>query len=212
MAKEGIPYILLFGLPGLAAALLGVATGLWWAWALGALLILLALFMAYFFRDPERVSPSETGVVVSPADGKVMVVERVDPHDPASPTQVSIFLSPLDVHINRSPVAGTIEEVVYKPGKFKVASRKIASTVNEQNVITIANPEMRVVARQIAGLLARRIVCWKQAGDQVALGERIGLMKFSSRMDVVMPAGVEVLCRVGDRVVGGVTVIGRKQP
>lgn len=211
MAKEGIPYILVFGLPGLAAALIGVATGLWWTWALGALLILLALFMAYFFRDPERVAPTETGIVVSPADGKVMVVERVDPTDPASPTQVSIFLSPLDVHINRSPVAGTIEEVVYKPGRFKVASRRIASTVNEQNVITIANPELRVVARQIAGLLARRIVCWKRPGDTVTIGERIGLMKFSSRMDVVMTSDVDVLCTIGQKVVAGVTIIGRKR-
>jgi phosphatidylserine decarboxylase len=167
--------------------------------------------MAYFFRDPERVAPEVAGVVVSPADGTVMVVERVDPSDGASPTQVSIFLSPFDVHINRSPVAGVIEEVTYKPGSFKVASKKIASAVNEQNVITIANDELRVVARQIAGILARRIVCWKKAGDRVLLGEKIGLMKFSSRMDVVMPADVEVQCRVGERVVGGVTIIGRKR-
>lgn len=211
MAKEGIPFILVFALPALAAALLGVALGFWWAWALAGLFTALALFMAYFFRDPERVSPEETTIVVSPADGKVMVVEKIDPTDAESPTQVSIFLSPLDVHINRSPIAGTIEEVVYKPGKYKVASRRIASTVNEQNVITIANPDIRIVTRQIAGLLARRIVFWKKPGEHVAVGERIGLMKFSSRMDVVMPADVDVLCAVGERVVAGVTVIGRKR-
>jgi phosphatidylserine decarboxylase len=212
MAKEGIPFILVFaGLAALAAAV-GIALDSIVAFVLAGLAAAVALFMAYFFRDPERVAPGEAGIVVSPADGKVMVVERVVPDDPASPTQVSIFLSPFDVHINRSPIAGTIEEVTYKPGEFRVASRKIASEVNEQNVITIAGPELRIVARQIAGILARRIVCWKRAGDRVALGERIGLMKFSSRMDVVMPTGVDVLCRVGDRVVGGVTVIGRKQP
>ena len=212
MAKEGIPFVLVFAVVAALALALGAWLGSAVAFVVAALALALALFMAYFFRDPERVSPSETGIVVSPADGKVMVVERVDPNDPASPTQVSIFLSPMDVHINRAPIAGTIEAVVYKAGEFRVASKKIASEVNEQNVITIANPELRIVARQIAGILARRIVCWKQAGDHVALGERIGLMKFSSRMDVVMPAGVEVLCHVGERVVGGITVIGRKQP
>src|SRR5688572_28022563 len=149
MAKEGIPFILVFALATAVAAVGAYALGAGWLWALAALFLLLALFMGYFFRDPERSSPSETDIVVSPADGKVMVVERVDPTSSDSPTQVSIFLSPMDVHINRSPIAGTIEEVVYKPGRFEVASRKIASQVNEQNVITIAGPELRIVARQI---------------------------------------------------------------
>jgi phosphatidylserine decarboxylase len=212
MHKEGVPSILVFAVPAALAAAAGLWLGAWWAWALAAVLAALALFMAYFFRDPERAAPSETDVVVSPADGTVMVVERVAPDDPASPTQVSIFLSPMDVHINRSPIAGTIDDVVYKRGEFRVASRRIASEVNEQNVITIRGPEFTIVARQIAGVLARRIVLWKKPGDRVALGERIGLMKFSSRMDVVMPAELEVLCRVGERVVGGETVIGRKRP
>jgi phosphatidylserine decarboxylase len=211
MAKEGIPFVILFLVPAAAMCVVAVIAGGWWLWPTAAVLAVLAAYMAYFFRDPERSAPNEAGVVVSPADGKVMVVDRIDPGDDLSPTQVSVFLSPIDVHINRSPIAGVIEDVVYKAGQFKVASRKIASEVNEQNVITIANPELRIVARQIAGILARRIVCWKKPGDSVALGERIGLMKFSSRMDVVMPAEVEVLCRVGDRVVGGVTVIGRKR-
>ena len=211
MAKEGIPFILVFVVLAALAFVAGLWLGSTVAFVVAGLAVALALFMAYFFRDPHRDVPDEANVVVSPADGKVMVVERVDPNDPASPTQVSIFLSPMDVHINRAPIAGTIEAVVYKAGEFRVASRKIASEVNEQNVITIAGPELRIVARQIAGLVARRIVCWKKPGDQVALGERIGLMKFSSRMDVVMPPEVAVLCSVGDRVVGGTTVIGRKQ-
>jgi phosphatidylserine decarboxylase len=212
MAKEGVPFIVVFALPGLAALVVAAWLGAWWAWAIGGLLVALALFMAFFFRDPERTSPAEDTVVVSPADGKVMVVDSVDPADAASPVQISIFLSPFDVHINRSPIAGVVEDVVYKPGEFRVASKRIASEVNEQNVLTIRGPQIRLVTRQIAGVLARRVVCWKKAGDRVAVGERIGLMKFSSRMDVVVPADVDVLCRVGDRVVGGVTIIGRKRP
>lgn len=212
IAKEGTPFIIAFAVPALVALVAGLVFGSLVAYGVAVVFLALALFMVYFFRDPERTVPSEAAIVLSPADGKVMVVERIDPNDAESPTQVSIFLSPVDVHINRSPIGGTIEEVVYKPGKFKVASKKIASVVNEQNVITISNAEMRIVARQIAGVLARRIVCWKHAGDTVRAGERIGLMKFSSRMDVVMPFDVEVLCREGDRVVGGETIIGRKRP
>jgi phosphatidylserine decarboxylase len=212
MAKEGIPFVLGFAIPAIAAAAAGFWLGAWWGWALAGVCAALALFMAFFFRDPQRTTPAEANIVVSPADGRVMVVERIDPNDAGSPTQVSVFLSPLDVHINRSPIGGTIEDVVYLPGEFRVASRRVASEVNEQNVITIQGSELRVVARQIAGILARRIVCWKKAGDRVTLGERIGLMKFSSRMDVVMPAEVDVLCRIGDRVVGGETIIGRRRP
>ena len=211
MAKEGVPFIVVFALPALVAGAVALLLGAWWAWVLAAVLLALALFMAFFFRDPDRTSPSDETIVISPADGKVMVVNRLDPADAASATQISIFLSPFDVHINRSPIGGTIESVVYKPGEFRVASKDIASEVNEQNVLTIQGPQIRLVTRQIAGILARRVVCWKKPGDHVALGERIGLMKFSSRMDVVVPADVDVLCRVGDRVVGGETIIGRKR-
>ncbi len=210
MAREGIPFVALFAIPALIAGVFAGLTGSVWLWVLVLICLLLTAFMAYFFRDPARVVPTETGIVVSPADGKVLVVERIDASDATSPTQVSIFLSPMDVHINRAPIGGTIESVIYRPGEFRVASRKIASEVNEQNVITIRGAEMSVVARQIAGLVARRIVCWKKAGESVETGERIGLMKFSSRMDVLMTSDIEVLCRIGDRVVGGETVIGRK--
>ncbi|HLG14021.1 MAG TPA: phosphatidylserine decarboxylase [Blastocatellia bacterium] len=202
MAKEGIPYIILFLLPAGVLALLG-----WWAGAIACLG--LAGFMAFFFRDPVRDSPDDDRLIVSPADGRVVAVGPVEPSREDSPTQVSIFLSPLDVHINRSPIAGEIIEVVYKPGAFHVASRDIASLENEQNVVTIRGRYATIVVRQIAGVLARRVVFWKKKGDRIRIGERVGLMKFSSRMDVVMPAGVEVLARRGDRVVGGVTVIGR---
>lgn len=202
MAKEGIPYIILFLAPAVALIILG-----WWA---GVVVCLgLAGSMIFFFRDPHRDCPDDDHLIVSPADGRVVVVAPADPASVDSPIQVSIFLSPLDVHINRSPVGGEIVDVVYKPGAFHVASRDIASVENEQNVVTIRGRYATIVFRQIAGVVARRVVFWKKKGDRLRLGERVGLMKFSSRMDVVMPAEVEVVARRGDRVVGGVTVIGR---
>lgn len=202
MAKEGIPFVALFLVPGLLLIALG-----WWI-AAGPCL-LLAAFMAFFFRDPARDCPNDDGIVVSPADGRVVAASKVDERIEASPTQISIFLSPLDVHINRSPIAGEVLDVVYKPGAFHVASRDIASVENEQNVITVRGEKLTIVFRQIAGVLARRVVCWKKKGDRVAMGERVGLMKFSSRMDVILPVEVEVLVRKGDRVIGGVSVLGR---
>lgn len=202
MAKEGIPFIALFLAPTVVLAALGV-----WFGAIPCLL--LAGFMAFFFRDPERETCRDRNLIVSPADGRVLIADRLQPGAEDSPTQISIFLSPMDVHINRSPMEGEIVDVTYKPGAFHVASRAVASVENEQNVITLKGDGTTIVFRQIAGILARRIVLWKSAGDRVRAGERIGLMKFSSRMDVIMPAEVEVLVCRGDRVVGGVTAIGR---
>jgi phosphatidylserine decarboxylase len=136
-------------------------------------------------------------------------VERLSGEDPLSPTVVSIFLSPFDVHINRSPIAGTVIDVTYTKGLFKSATRDSASVVNEQNALTIRGEEITVVCKQIAGVLARRIVCWKRPGDTLSLGERFGLIKFGSRTDLVLPSEVEILVSAGARVRGGVTVIGR---
>lgn len=202
MAKEGIPFIAVFLVP----ALLFLALGWWIA---SGLCLILAAFMAFFFRDPVRDCPTDDRIVVSPADGRVVAVALVDERIDESPTQISIFLSPLDVHINRSPIAGEIVDVVYKPGAFHIASRDIASVENEQNVVTVRGEKLTIVFRQIAGVIARRIVLWKKKGDRVAMGERVGLMKFSSRMDVILPAEVEVLVHKGDRVIGGVSVLGR---
>jgi phosphatidylserine decarboxylase len=202
MAKEGVPYIILFIVPAAIFAALG-----WWIAAAGC--FLLAAFMAFFFRDPERQCPSDDHLVISPADGRVVAVSPVEPGVKGSPTQISIFLSPMNVHINRAPIGGEITEVIYKRGAFHVASRDIASVENEQNIVTIRGRHVTIMFRQIAGLLARRIVLWKKQGDMVAPGERVGLMKFSSRMDVIVPSEVEVLVRKGDRVVAGVTVLGR---
>ena len=202
MAREGLFYILI----PLLLAIIPLAFGYW---PVALVLLTLAGFMAFFFRDPQRTSPPEAGVVVSPADGRVTRVRPLVPEDPDSPNVVSIFLSPFDVHINRSPIAGTITDVTYTRGKFLMATKEESSLINEQNALTIRGEELTVVCKQIAGVLARRIVCWKRAGDAVALGERIGLIKFSSRTDLVLPPNVRLEVSEGARVRGGATIIGR---
>jgi phosphatidylserine decarboxylase len=188
----------------LAAILLGLGYRL-----VGSLFVVVGLFMIYFFRDPTRRPPSDPDVIVSPADGRVTRVTTLAPGEERSSTLVSIFLSPLDVHINRSPLAGTVTDVSYTRGKFLMATDERASLVNEQNALTIEGDKVSVVCKQIAGILARRIVCWKQEGDHVALGERIGLIKFSSRTDLVLPENVKVIVKEGMKVRGGTTIIGR---
>ncbi|MGI8917450.1 MAG: phosphatidylserine decarboxylase family protein [Pyrinomonadaceae bacterium] len=207
IARDGLPYILI---PAVVSLLL-LALGYWYGvvyWYAAIPFVLVTAFMAYFFRDPRREPPQDQTAVVAPADGKVTRVSAIaDTAD--SPTLVSIFLSPLDVHINRAPIAGTVTNVSYTRGRFLMATDKNASLVNEQNALTIQGEKITVVCKQIAGILARRIICWKHAGEQVGLGERFGLIKFSSRTDVLLPAGVEVLVTEGMRVRGGTTVIGR---
>jgi phosphatidylserine decarboxylase len=210
MVKDGYPWVLVPLAAGLAAGLLYL---IWPALplllALALVLLLLAAFMAYFFRDPRRTVPTESGLVVSPADGKVTRIEKLTGEGADSPTVVSIFLSPFDVHINRAPIAGEVVDVTYTKGRFIAATSDNASIVNEQNALTIRGERMTVVCKQIAGVLARRIVCWKRPGDSLELGERFGLIKFGSRTDLVLPRGVEILVKVGERVSGGVTIIGR---
>ena len=201
IVRESIPYILVPALLGIAAAVLGF-------WYVAAFLFVVALFMAFFFRDPKRVPPSDPDVVVSPADGRVT---RIGPASTGAdaPNVISIFLSPLDVHINRSPIPGKIVDVIYSPGKFLMATNEKASLVNEQNALTIQGEKITVVCKQIAGILARRVVCWKGKGDNLGLGERFGMIKFSSRTDVLLPANVKITVKEGQRVRGGTTVIGR---
>jgi phosphatidylserine decarboxylase len=202
MVKEGLPWVLV---PLLAAAAAGYF-GLWW---LALPLLALAAFMAYFFRDPNRSVDPDDRTVVSPADGRVTRVEKLSAADPDSPNVVSIFLSPFDVHVNRAPIAGTVVDVTYTKGRFMIATRDEASLVNEQNALTIKGERMTVVCKQIAGVLARRIVCWKKPGDRLGLGERFGLIKFGSRTDLILPREVSIEVEVGVRVRGGATVIGR---
>lgn len=197
IVKESIPYILVPGLIGVAAAVFGFLY-------VAAFLFVITLFMAFFFRDPKRVPPADPDVVVSPADGRVTRIERSD-----SGNVISIFLSPLDVHINRSPIPGKIVDMIYSPGKFLMATNEKASLVNEQNALTIQGEKITVVCKQIAGILARRVVCWKGKGDTLRLGERFGMIKFSSRTDVLLPLNVQITVNEGQRVRGGTTVIGR---
>jgi len=193
----------------LVPATLAVVVWLLSLWPLALLLAILAAFMAFFFRDPDRQSPTDPDVVVAPADGRVTRVRPVNEGVAGSATLVSIFLSPLDVHINRAPIGGKITNVAYTRGQFLMATNANASLVNEQNALTIEGDNVTVVCKQIAGILARRIVCWKTAGERLKLGERFGLIKFSSRTDVLLPASVEVLVAEGARVQGGTTIIGR---
>jgi len=191
-----------------AVTLLLLLLGVWLA---AIPFALVTAFMAFFFRDPRRQPPNDPSLVVAPADGRVTRVQRVEEGNQQSATVVSIFLSPLNVHINRAPIAGEITNIAYTRGKFLMATDQNASLVNEQNALTIKGEQITVVCKQIAGILARRIICWKHAGERVSLGERFGLIKFSSRTDMLLPPQVEVLVHEGARVRGGVTIIGRIQ-
>lgn len=197
------------GYPFIAAALLpalGLAATR--RRALAVPFALLGGFFAYFFRDPDRAVPQAPGLVVSPADGKVMIAGPSDGRwsPPGEWTQVTIFLSPMDVHMNRSPVGGRITRIDYRPGRFLPAYKESAND-NELNEIWIDSNGRTIVFRQVVGILARRIVCRIEQGDVVERGERIGLMKFGSRMDVFLPVDAELRVSVGQRVVGGETVL-----
>lgn len=207
IAKEGWPLILA------AAALTLIALLFGWK-VIGLVLFVLTLGVAAFFRDPERVIPSGDGLVVSPADGRVVTIASVHGNGLFSDaaTRISIFLSPLDVHINRAPVAGRVNDVRYQAGKFLAAYKEDASRYNEQNALRIVDERERnwgVV--QIAGVLARRIVCRSKAGDILTRGERFGLIMFGSRTDIYLPQGCRIETSEGQRVKGGETIIGRFQ-
>jgi len=200
MVRDGIPFVL-------APLLLAAVPVVFGYWVLSLPLIGIAAFMVFFFRDPHRSPPTEPGVIVAPADGRVTTVRRAD--DEHSESLISIFLSPLDVHINRAPIAGDIMDISYKSGKFLMATREDSRLLNEQNTLTIQGNGLTVRCTQIAGILARRIVCWKRKGDRVKSGERFGMIKFGSRTDLLLPRGVEVVVSEGTHVRGGETIVGR---
>lgn len=179
------------------------------AWAIVP--ILFAAFLLQFFRDPERAIPQEPGAVVSPGDGKVTDISPVTV-DGARQTKISIFLSVFNVHVNRSPIAGVVADVRYQRGKFLDARSPHCAELNEQNVVTVEGDGQRVVFKQIAGLLARRIVFHPKVGDRLERGQRVGLIKFGSRVDVVLDASAHIAVKVGDRVAGGSTVLAHLQP
>jgi phosphatidylserine decarboxylase len=194
-----------FALPPL---LLGV-TALFLGWRTASVFLLaLGLFVVYFFRDPERVPPAEPGVVVSPADGRIMEVVK-ESWDGRTGQRISIFLAVWNVHVNRSPMAGRITRVQYRPGKFYAAMRSRASLENEQNVIYLETGRGEIAFKQIAGWIARRVICWKSPGDSLSLGERIGMIRFGSRMDVWLPDEAQIVARPGEHVAGGVSILAR---
>ena len=195
---DGIYYALALGVAG---AVVSWLAGPWFS----APLWILAAFCLYFFRDPERAIPSGP-VAVSPADGKVVAVVP----ETATANRVSIFLNIFDVHVNRAPIGGTIRNVEYRKGQFLVASKEKASGENEQNIVTVQGEGTCVVFKQIAGLIARRIVFDKKPGDRVATGERVGLIKFGSRVDVIFGPEWEIVVRPGMRVAAGSSPIARR--
>jgi phosphatidylserine decarboxylase len=203
IAAEGWPFII----P------LAIVTGLLFAfgWRNTALVsLVLTLFVLFFFRDPDRSIPEGKGIVVSPADGKVIVIKDI--YEPTflkqEVKQISIFLSVFNVHVNRAPIGGAVEVVKYNPGKFHVASVDKASLDNEQTAMLIASGNDKILVKQIAGLIARRIVCYAGPGDTIKTGERYGLIRFGSRVDLFLPRTAEIKVKLGDRVRGAQDVIG----
>jgi phosphatidylserine decarboxylase len=202
VAAEGWPFIIPL------AIVTAVLFSLGWR-NTGIAALVLTLFVLFFFRDPERTVPEGKGLVVSPADGKVIVVKDIFEPDylKQQVKQVSIFLSVFNVHVNRSPLEGTVEVVKYNPGKFHVASVDKASLANEQTSMVIASGKHKVLVKQIAGLIARRIVCYARSGDAIRTGERYGLIRFGSRVDIFLPKDAELKVRVGDRLKGASDVL-----
>ena len=203
VAAEGWPFIL----PLAVVTALLVMFG--WK-STGIASLVLTLFVLFFFRDPDRTVPEGQGVVVSPADGKVIVIKDIYEPDylKQDVKQISIFLSVFNVHVNRVPYGGTIEMVRYNPGKFHVASVDKASLDNEQTGMVISDGRNKVLVKQIAGLIARRIICYAKPGDTVTRGERYGLIRFGSRVDIFLPKNADIMVKVGDRIKGSRDVIG----
>jgi len=212
LAKYGVRELALFGGPALAGLIISAAL----AWYLAPIFAAAILFVVAFFRDPERRAPDGPGLVVAPADGRVVeVTETEEPRFLGRPAhKIGIFMSLASVHVNRSPCAGRVEAVEHRPGRFLDARRPESSAENESNTIAIGDAEgrgTRIVVRQVAGVLARRIVCAAAAGDRLERGQRIGMIKFGSRAEVYVPAdsGFEVMVELGRRVRAGETVLGR---
>ncbi|CAN5858531.1 phosphatidylserine decarboxylase family protein [soil metagenome] len=210
-AREGLVFIVIAALIAAGTYALALNRRSWPLWLLAFLLTIIALWVAYFFRDPERTGERGQQVVIAPADGKVVLIEDVD--EPAfmggRAHRVSIFMNVFNVHVNRYPVSGTVRYVIHNPGKFLNAAADKASTENEQSSVGIETPMGRVLTRQIAGLIARRIVTYSKLGEAVTQGDRMGLIRFGSRVDVFLPMSAQVTSKIGDMTVAGTSVIGR---
>jgi phosphatidylserine decarboxylase len=202
LAKDGFIFIL----PLLIITVLMFLISFYWATAIFGLGF---LFVTWFFRDPERRIPNEPNVIVSPADGKITeIVTENEPINGKLCKRVTIFLSVFNVHVNRVPIGGTIEDIRYNPGKFLAAFNPKASMDNEQNLILINNGRTHIFVKQIAGLIARRIVCWPKKGDHYESGQRYGLIRFGSRVDILLPENTKLSVACGDKVSGGKSIIG----
>jgi phosphatidylserine decarboxylase len=200
IAPEGWPFVF----PAAAGACILALFGRWPA---AAVVALPAIAFAGFFRDPERVPPQVPGALLAPADGKVMGIAQVSDPWVGSAVRISIFLSPLDVHVNRAPMAGLVRDVERVAGRYKAAYRSEASEVNERCTVALEGETARVAVSQIAGVVARRIVCRVRPGDKLEAGERFGLIRFGSRTDLIAPGSADVRVGVGDRVRGGETIM-----
>jgi len=179
------------------------------SFAAGSVALLIVVLFLYFFRDPERKIPSGEGLILAPADGKVVHISFPGGEGGEEGILISTFLSLLDVHVNRSPVSGVVSGVTYKKGSFRLAFLDEASQENEQNVILFAHEKDRITVKQIAGFIARRVVCWVRPNQEVEAGQRIGFIKFGSRVDLILPTGSQIEVRKGDQVKGGLSIIGR---
>ena len=202
IAKDG--YVFIFPL----AVLTGIFWALSWFWVTG-LFVGLFLFVTWFFRDPERSVPEDPNAIVSPGDGKIVeIISEKDPLLDEAYTRVSIFLNVFNVHVNRVPISGKIQATRYNPGKFFNAASHKASLDNEQSAILLNNGHVTILVKQIAGLIARRIVCWAKEGDEYQRGQRFGLIRFGSRVDIFLPEGTDIKVEIGDIVSGGSSIIG----
>ena len=202
IAKDG--YVFIFPL----AVLTGIFWALSWFWVTG-LFVGLFLFVTWFFRDPERSVPEDPNAIVSPGDGKIVeIISEKDPLLDEAYTRVSIFLNVFNVHVNRVPISGKIQATRYNPGKFFNAASLKASLDNEQSAILLNNGHVTILVKQIAGLIARRIVCWAKEGDEYQRGQRFGLIRFGSRVDIFLPEGTDIKVAIGDIVNGGSSIIG----
>jgi phosphatidylserine decarboxylase len=208
-AREGYPFIGIATVLAVAAFALALARRSWSLWLLAIVITILALWVAYFFRDPERSGERGTHIVVAPADGKLIMITEVD--EPAfvggKATRLSIFMNVFNVHVNRYPVDGTVEYVHYNSGKFLNAAAEKSSIENEQSSVGIDTGTHRILVRQIAGLIARRIVTYSQKGQQVKQGDRMGLIRFGSRVDVFLPTNSRLRVQLGALTTAGTTVL-----
>ncbi|MEW6739629.1 MAG: phosphatidylserine decarboxylase family protein [Nitrospirota bacterium] len=206
LAPEGYPFIIFFSVLTIISFFI---TGATWV---ALLPFILTLFMLYFFRDPERIAPEGDNIFVSPADGKVILIKNVreDQRLKSDAIEVSIFMSPLNVHVNRAPCDGVVESVVHTSGKFLSAFKHEASLQNENIAMLLNTKHGKVLVRQVAGFVARRAVCRVKPGDTLKKGQRYGIIKFSSRLDVYLPKDADIKVKLGDKVKAGETIIGTK--